>query len=401
MDYPQFFIWLLITLPFVVAVLETVFAIRVFRGRKFRRALLFLDFLGFALAVFGISIGLKDTVVWEADWYVQLYSNQAHTVLATEHRLSILVLSAFGFISYLFLSIAPIKKLPPLLRVLSLSGTYIGIFTAILVIVQILSIHPLRTSDIRSAGFSSGSILFLEIPWILLIVHCLLLIAARTSFFLVRESKDLLVSENSSEENSAEPDASLCEFSQKLQRLRRFLMNSNHWPFLAALYCFPLIGIISMILMLFGQSPIAAIKAFTETADWTFSTKIPPQSLFYDEHYLCTVAAGGHKRIVKPLRMGIRHGHPVVVNRQLQIANAFEQVLEERTPKLHRAVRGFYDKYGFPVAKLIRTKLAADIVYILMKPLEWFFLITLYLSDTHPEDRICIQYTGKKKEDFL
>ena len=178
-------------------------------------------------------------------------------------------------------------------------------------------------------------------------------------------------------------------------------MNSNHWPFLAALYCFPLIGIISMILMLFGQSPIAAIKAFTETADWTFSTKIPPQSLFYDEHYLCTVAAGGHKRIVKPLRMGIRHGHPVVVNRQLQIANAFEQVLEERTPKLHRAVRGFYDKYGFPVAKLIRTKLAADIVYILMKPLEWFFLITLYLSDTHPEDRICIQYTGKKKEDFL
>ena len=54
MDYPQFFIWLLITLPFVVAVLETVFAIRVFRGRKFRRALLFLDFLGFALAVFGI-----------------------------------------------------------------------------------------------------------------------------------------------------------------------------------------------------------------------------------------------------------------------------------------------------------------------------------------------------------
>ena len=28
--------------------------------------------------------------------------------------------------------------------------------------------------------------------------------------------------------------------------------------------------------------------------------------------------------------MGVRHGHPVVVNRQLCIANAFEQVLEEK-----------------------------------------------------------------------
>ena len=111
-----------------------------------------------------------------------------------------------------------------------------------------------------------------------------------------------------------------------------------------------------------------------------------------DEHYLCTVAAGGHRRIVKPLRNGRRHGHEVIVNRQLCVANAFEQLLEERTPRLHRAVRGLYDRCGYPIAKHIRTKAAADIVYLLMKPLEWLFLAALYLCDVRPENRIAVQY---------
>ncbi|MFX3822726.1 DUF6688 family protein [Streptococcus suis] len=35
----------------------------------------------------------------------------------------------------------------------------------------------------------------------------------------------------------------------------------------------------------------------------------------------------GHRKVVKPIRMGERHGHRVLVNRQLQIENAFEQIL--------------------------------------------------------------------------
>ena len=156
----------------------------------------------------------------------------------------------------------------------------------------------------------------------------------------------------------------------------------------------PLFAVLAGVSMIVSETPDAAVKVFTETADWVLSTKIPPQQLYHDEHYLCTVAAGGHPKLVNPLRKGIRHGHPVVVNRQLQIANAFEQILEERTPRFHKAVRGFYDRYGFPVAKLIRTKAAADAVYLLMKPLEWIFLFVLYVSDVHPENRIALQYTG-------
>ena len=70
---------------------------------------------------------------------------------------------------------------------------------------------------------------------------------------------------------------------------------------------------------------------------------------------------------------------------------------KEKTPRAHRLIRRFYDKYGFPVAKLIRHKWSADIVYFLMKPLEWIFLIVLYSTDVHPENRIAVQYTGDKK----
>lgn len=92
--------------------------------------------------------------------------------------------------------------------------------------------------------------------------------------------------------------------------------------------------------------------------------------------------------------MGLRHGRPVVVNRQLLVANAFEQMLEERVPRTHRIIRRLYDTYGFLVAKLIRSQWVADAVWFLMKPAEWFFLAVLYLNDRHPEDRIALQYTA-------
>lgn len=81
--------------------------------------------------------------------------------------------------------------------------------------------------------------------------------------------------------------------------------------------------------MLFGQAPDSVVKAWTETGEWALPAKEAPQNIYYDEHYLCTVAAGGHRRVVKP--------------------------------------------NGFPVARRIRSKWAADFVHFLMKPLGWIF----------------------------
>lgn len=76
----------------------------------------------------------------------------------------------------------------------------------------------------------------------------------------------------------------------------------------------------------------------------------------------------------------------------LMITNAFEQLLEERIPKVHRVIRDFYDKYGFPIAKLIKSQIIADVIWFIIKPLEWLFLIVIYLFDVNPENRIAKHY---------
>ena len=81
-------------------------------------------------------------------------------------------------------------------------------------------------------------------------------------------------------------------------------------------------------------------------------------------------------------------------------ANAFEQVLEEKTPRFHRFLRCNYDRYGYPFAKHIKKKWAMDLIYYLMKPLEWIFLLVLYLVDRKPENRIAMQYIKPIPEDF-
>ena len=108
------------------------------------------------------------------------------------------------------------------------------------------------------------------------------------------------------------------------------LYDINNWPVIAILLVIPLVFILICILVLFGQRPDEAIKAFLETSDWTLSTKISPPPITYDGHYLCTVSLRGHKNIVKPIRMGIRHGERIVVNRQLCIANAFEDLIKKK-----------------------------------------------------------------------
>jgi hypothetical protein len=158
----------------------------------------------------------------------------------------------------------------------------------------------------------------------------------------------------------------------------------------------PLLGIALGILTLFGQSPDSIIQAWTQTSDWTFSQQVAPPNLPMDMHYLCTVAARGHQPLVKPLRMGRRHGHWVLVNRQLAVANAFEELIQERTPRLHKVIRGAYDRYGYPIANHIHSPWAADVVWLVMKPAEWFFLGVLYLCDCKPENRIAVQYPHKE-----
>lgn len=319
--------------------------------------------------------GLYIAVVKDAtgsDWSEVLTNSETHTPIFTGAGLTICVLCFIGLIGYYYLRICSLKKIPPLLAVFSISAMYIWLVVIVIFTVQVFGSGGMvgRYSDL----------------YLLIYPFCIACIIIRTILCKVREWNELEMERGKIQNNVI------------LNFLDKILSNSRLWPIYALVLMLPLLGIIIAILLLFGQAPDSVIKAWTETADWRLSMKEAPQNIYYDEHYLCTVAAGGHKKIVKPLRKGVRHGHEVIVNRQLCVANAFEQILEEKTPRFHKLVREIYDRYGFPVARLIKSKWIADIIYILMKPLEWIFLMVIYMSDVHPENRIATQYMSKIKK---
>lgn len=171
------------------------------------------------------------------------------------------------------------------------------------------------------------------------------------------------------------------------------LADARRTPLVGFVLLWPLTGVAIVLQVLLGQEPDAAVRAFTETADWALSAKTGhPPVPGPDNHYLCTVAAGGHPAVVRPLRAGVRHGRRITVNRQLLVANAFEDLVATRWPRGHRAIREAYDRHGYPLSRRITTQASADAVYLLMKPFEWAFVAVLYTCDRRPEDRIARQY---------
>lgn len=274
------------------------------------------------------------------DWTETLVNTEIHTPVATWTIPTLITVGTVAFLGYLILRFIPLKMLPPLLSVLAMAAMYLGIGLCTLFTIQLMG----------------GEFLLAVYPFNMLMVF----------------------------------GKTVRQVCMQQEQARRF-------SWIAFLLMWPLLGVLTTILILFGQKPDSLIQAWTQTSDWTLSLEQAPPNVLYDEHYLCTVAAGGHPELVKPLRMGERHGHRIVVNRQLLVANAFEELLTERMPGVHRRLRHFYDCYGYPVARHIRNRWTADIVYLMMKPLEYFFVIVLYLFDTEPENRIAVQYLGKDR----
>ncbi len=345
--------------PLVLTAAEIYLLVAGRRDHELYRKGRIFDIVGVILGILYsmLYLNVLGEVVFGKDWEEQLENWQRHTPIYTKARLTVVAVVLVAAVGYFAVNFIPLKKMPPLVLVLGFAAMYLGTLEGWVWGIQVLRLK------------------YLDCLLLLPPINCTILTARTVSH-------------------------KMWEWNQQNNKCNRFLEKSERWPLAAFLLMWPLLGILIGILILFGQKPDAVIKAFTETSDWNLSQRVAPQNVYFDEHYLCTVAAGGHEKIVKPRRLGVRHGHQVIVNRQLCVANAFEQVLEERTPRFHRALRHFYDTYGFPVAKLIRSKYTADLIYILMKPLEWLFLIVLYLTDVNPENRIAIQYTGKSLKDF-
>ena len=300
------------------------------------------------------------------EWYKPIYFNSGdlmHAPVAGEHIVTFAVIAIAAIIGW-----AVLRRwhavLPPLTTVLCMAAMYAGCALSVVWIIQVVPTIAVGN------WYNIGGWYMILFP-----VNFIMLSVLMT--------RDVMLAIAASDE---------CGKSKFVGWLTRGVGIGTKLPLVAFFAIFPVVGVIICLLLLFGQAPDAIVKAFTETADWTLSAKIPPPPIEYHGHYLCTAAEKGHRRLVKPTRLGVRHGTKIMVNRQLCVANAFEQLISERAPRIHSAIRRFYDTYGYPVSKLIRSPFAADVTYVIMKPAEWLFVAVLYLCDRHPESRISRQY---------
>lgn len=162
----------------------------------------------------------------------------------------------------------------------------------------------------------------------------------------------------------------------------------------------PLLILTTNLLRLLGQQPDSLIRAFTDTYYHGFSQlDYMCENVTCGGHYLCSIAANGHEKIVKPVRYGIRRGNRIICNRQLLVSNAFEDLIQEKLPRIHKVIRSNYNSVGYFTHKyygFFEVKILSDIIYITMKPFELFFITILYLFDTNPENRIEKQYVSKE-----
>ena len=312
-----------------------------------------------------VLISFKVTSI---DYDKPAYVGYYHSVLHSEYGITVKITLFIALVSLVIIAAFDAEKIPPLPQALCFGFTVLGEILFCFVIIQFAINYSL-----------------LILPLAFYLVNLIIVTAKLTRKYIIahleyKESHDTIYR---------------FKLAEKLEEKLSSAATLTAFHFLMI---FPAALILIMLYVILGQGPDGIIKAFTMTADWTFSKQIPPPPIDYNGHYLCTVAAGGHKKIVKPLRFGKRRGETIVVNRQLLASNAFEDLILERTPRFHRAVRSFYDKHGYPISKHITTRTRADVVYFVMKPLEWLFILFLYTFDTQPENRIAVQYSDYKKK---
>jgi hypothetical protein len=319
----------------------------------------------FSLVLFSIGLSSHSNPYYKAIDPVDL---ECYSPFSDKNGISLLFY-VIAFKISLLLVWTKRKTLPPLTLSISLIFIAIGILISAAILLQI-SVHNTESLDAYNSG--EEQILFIFAPIFSIIIGVYLIY--QVTFQAIDETSQRVYS------------------NKILNFLNTFLANKCRNPLWIMLLMLPVFLLITILLILFGQDTNSMVKVFTDTTTWKFSQQIHPPILDHKGHYLCTVAATGEPKIVKPLRLGTRNGKQIIVNRQLLIANAFEEWIQDIAPQIHCVIRKNYDKYGYNLSRKINTPFLSNVTYLIMKPVEWIFLICLYLFCYEPEKKINRQY---------
>ena len=173
-----------------------------------------------------------------SDWTVTLHNAQKHTPIWTEGALTVLIFAAVGILGYLFLSCSRISKVPPLITVLEIAAMYLGMLQCILWVIQIIRLEAVY--------------LYL----CLFPLNCILI-----GIKVIRQK---MIEWGKTQCEEVKKDGSVNRFRNRyLDWMNRHLERSSVWPAAAFLLMWPLLGIIICVLLLFGQRPDSAVRAWT------------------------------------------------------------------------------------------------------------------------------------------
>ena len=329
-----------------------------------------------SLIALSITLSLHSTPYFKD---IDPFTEPCYSPIAYEHSFGLIAIHILSIVSLILLYVRE-HHLPPIWMSSAIVITCLGILLNLQFLSQI-SYHDTSRIHLWKDGHFAGLLMSIY-PLTLTVISIRILLK------MIRNKSEAYSVKNYK--------------NQQLNWLSNKLSNAQNLPVLSILLTAPILLLIIIILALFGQDLDSLTKVYTETATWNLSQHLHPPTV--DDrhgHYLCTVAAHGNPKIVKPINIGRRNGNFIIVNRQLQIANAFEGVIEHFTPKIHKVIRHNYDKYGLNLAKRINNEKLSNLTYLIMKPLEWNFLIILYSVYTRPEEIIQRQYkyTPRKVSD--
>ncbi len=81
-----------------------------------------------------------------------------------------------------------------------------------------------------------------------------------------------------------------------------------------------------------------------------------------------------------------------MANDQLRILKGAELCILALAPQSHRVIRCIYDRFGPPIASMLRHPLLGDLAYILLKPMELASVLGMRVLLPRTYARVCSLY---------
>jgi hypothetical protein len=133
-----------------------------------------------------------------------------------------------------------------------------------------------------------------------------------------------------------------------------------------------------------GKALVASLPFWVASVLWSRS-----QYKALPEHgcFVVSAASRGHRRLVGPFTTVVHRGCCVEANRQLMTMWDFEKWWQVNAPRSHTCFRRFYNRVGPMVARQIGSRWTADLVYLVLKPLEIGASLAVSSAENRPVPR--------------